>query len=94
FFFCPPPHPLPPLSLLPPLPMFISASIERFLLNMKKRYVIFHYLFILLTGILLLNSFFNPAQIIKISINIVLFICVLLLALIAWIVGRFKHPKQ
>ncbi|PTJ19845.1 hypothetical protein BU038_02965 [Staphylococcus simulans] len=61
---------------------------------MKKRYVIVQYLLIILTGILLLNSLFNPDQIIKSYINIVLFICVLLLALIAWIVGRFKHPKQ
>ncbi|AMG97322.1 hypothetical protein BU036_05015 [Staphylococcus simulans] len=61
---------------------------------MKKRYVIVQYLLIILTGILLLNSLFNPDQIIKSYINIVLFICVMLLALIAWIVGRFKHPKQ
>ncbi|RIN76944.1 hypothetical protein BU015_07350 [Staphylococcus simulans] len=61
---------------------------------MKKRYVIVQYLLIILTGILLLNSLFNPDQIIKSYINIVLFICVLLLALVAWIVGRFKHPKQ
>lgn len=61
---------------------------------MKKRYVIVQYLVIILTGILLLNSLFNPDQIIKSYINIVLFICVMLLALIAWIVGRFKHPKQ
>lgn len=61
---------------------------------MKKRYVIIQYLLIILTGILLLNSLFNPDQIIKSYINIVLFICVMLLALIAWIVGRFKHPKQ
>lgn len=61
---------------------------------MKKRYVIVQYLLIILTGILLLNSLFNPDQIIKSYINIVLFICVVLLALIAWIVGRFKHPKQ
>ena len=61
---------------------------------MKKRYVIVQYLLIILTGILLLNSLFNPDQIIKSYINIVLFICVMLLALIAWIVGRVKHPKQ
>ncbi|RIN41406.1 hypothetical protein BU043_08205 [Staphylococcus simulans] len=61
---------------------------------MKKRYVIVQYLLIILTGILLLNSLFNPDQIIKSYINIVLFIYVMLLALIAWIVGRFKHPKQ
>lgn len=61
---------------------------------MKKRYVIVQYLLIILIGILLLNSLFNPDQIIKSYINIVLFICVMLLALIAWIVGRFKHPKQ
>lgn len=61
---------------------------------MKKRYVIVQYLLIILTGILLLNSLFNPDQIIKSYINIVLFICVMLLALIAWIVGRFKHSKQ
>lgn len=61
---------------------------------MKKRYVIVQYLLIILTGILLLNSLFNPDQIIKSYINIVLFISVMLLALIAWIVGRFKHPKQ
>lgn len=61
---------------------------------MKKRYVIVQYLLIILTGILLLNSLFNPDQIIKSYINLVLFICVMLLALIAWIVGRFKHPKQ
>lgn len=61
---------------------------------MKKRYIIIQYLLIILTGILLLNSLFNPDQIIKSYINIVLFICVMLLALIAWIVGHFKHPKQ
>ncbi|RIN55610.1 hypothetical protein [Staphylococcus simulans] len=61
---------------------------------MEKRYIIIQYLVIILTGILLLNSLFNPDQIIKSYINIVLFICVMLLALIAWIVGRFKHPKQ
>lgn len=61
---------------------------------MEKRYIIIQYLVIILTGILLLNSLFNPDQIIKSYINIVLFICVVLLALIAWIVGRFKHPKQ
>lgn len=61
---------------------------------MEKRYAIFQYLLIILTGILLLNSLFNPDQIIKSYINLVLFICVLLLALVAWIVGRFKHPKQ
>lgn len=61
---------------------------------MKKRYAIVQYLLIILTGILLLNSLFNPDQIIKSYINLVLFICVLLLALIPWIVGRFKHPKQ
>lgn len=61
---------------------------------MEKRYAIVQYLLIIFTGILLLNSLFNPDQIIKSYINLVLFICVLLLALIAWIVGRFKHPKQ
>lgn len=61
---------------------------------MEKRYAIVQYLLIILTGILLLNSLFNPDQIIKSYINLVLFICVLLLALVAWIVGRFKHPKQ
>lgn len=61
---------------------------------MEKRYAIVQYLLIILTGILLLNSLFNPDQVIKSYINLVLFICVLLLALVAWIVGRFKHPKQ
>ncbi|WP_412518729.1 hypothetical protein [Staphylococcus simulans] len=61
---------------------------------MKKRYTVVQYILILLTGIMILNSLFNPNPTLKGYLNLALFICVLLLALIAWMVGRHIPPKQ